>query len=394
MKGRIADIEVLRAVAVLAVLFQHVGNLLPWAPAGLERLYGYLGGSFGVDLFFAVSGFVIARDLVPRLLTVAPGQTRRVVLAFWVRRIWRLWPSAWLWLGLILVAVVAFNRSGAFGSLQANLEATAAGVLQYANVRFAQNFMVHEIGASFVYWSLSLEEQFYLLFPLLILLCRRRLAWCLLAFAAVQLAIPRQQSLLMLFRTDALVLGVLIALWSGHPTWRAGLRSLLGLGRAGRLALAGLALLAMALLCSRLELTRYAVSLIALLSAGLVLLASYDRDLLLADGRLRRALLWTGSRSYALYLIHIPVFLATRELFFRLLPDAVPGPGLALLHGFCALALLVGLAEVNYRLVEAPLRLHGARVSARWLRTSSTPPAAGPGPDGLLPLSLERPLKA
>ncbi len=389
MKGRIADIEVLRAVAVLAVLYQHAGNLLPWTSASLERAYDCLGGSFGVDLFFAVSGFVIARDLVPRLLQARErGQAWRVVLAFWVRRIWRLWPSAWLWLGLILVAVVGFNRSGAFGGLPANLEATAAGVLQYANFRFAQNFMVHELGASFVYWSLSLEEQFYLAFPVLILLFRRRLVWFLLMFALVQMATPRLQSPLMVFRTDALALGVLIALWSGRPSWRAGLPALLALGRAGRLALAGLALLAMALLCSRLEPTPYAVGLIALLSAALVLLASHDRDLLLADGPLRRVLLWVGARSYALYLIHIPAFFATRELFFRLLPGEPPGVGLALAHGACTLVLLLGLAEANYRLVETPLRRHGARVSARWLRpTADTPAEAGP-------TLLERPLKA
>lgn len=389
MKGRIADIEVLRAVAVLAVLYQHAGNLLPWTSSSLERAYDWLGGSFGVDLFFAVSGFVIARDLVPRLLQARErGQAWRVMLAFWVRRIWRLWPSAWLWLGLILVAVVGFNRSGAFGGLPANLEATVAGVLQYANFRFAQNFMVHEIGASFVYWSLSLEEQFYLAFPLLILLFRRRLAWFLLAFALVQMATPRLQSPLMVFRTDALALGVLIAFWSGRPSWRAGLPGLLALGRAGRLALAGLALLALALLCSRLELTPYAVAVIALLSAALVLLASHDRDLLLADGPLRRVLLWVGARSYALYLIHIPAFFATRELFFRLLPGEPPGVGLALAHGACALLLLLGLAEANYRLVETPLRRHGARVSARWLRPLADAPAE---PD---PIPLERPLKA
>ncbi|WP_263147098.1 acyltransferase, partial [Pseudomonas alcaligenes] len=360
MKGRIADIEVLRAVAVLFVLFQHIGNLWPWTSSTLDLLYGAFGGTFGVDLFFAVSGFVIARDLVPRLLAAPDSASAwRVMQAFWVRRIWRLWPSAWLWLGLILLAVVGFNRSGVFGSLEANLQATAAGVLQYANLRFAQNFMLHEIGASFVYWSLSLEEQFYLLFPLLVVLFRRRLGVFLLLFALAQMALPRQQSFLMVFRTDALALGILIALWSGRDSWRALLPSLSAWGRGARLALALGLVAAMAWLSAHLQAVRYAVALIALFSAALVLLASYDRDLLLADGRLRRLLVWVGTRSYALYLIHIPAFFATRELFHRLLPGQPPSPGLALAYLACALPLLGLLAEANFRLLETPLRRHG-----------------------------------
>src|SRR5687768_15310997 len=92
---RIGDIEVLRAIAVLFVVFQHLPDLFPWTLPSLSRLQAFIGGSFGVDLFFAVSGFVIARDLVPRLLGAADGSAaRRIMLSFWVRRMWRLWPAA------------------------------------------------------------------------------------------------------------------------------------------------------------------------------------------------------------------------------------------------------------------------------------------------------------
>ena len=374
MSRRITDIEVLRAVAVIFVLFQHLGNLFPWSSPILEILYFYAGGTFGVDLFFAVSGFVIARDLIPRLLS-APDRTMawRTVLAFWLRRMWRLWPSAWLWLGLTLLAVLVFNQSGAFGSVEANVEATFAGVFQYANVRFAQNFMVREIGASFVYWSLSLEEQFYLLFPLLILLLRRQLGWALLAIALIQICMPRNHPYLMMFRTDALALGILLALWSHKASWKRVLPVFLALGRGGSLCLALACICVMALLSSRLELTRYAIGIIAILSAFLVLMASYDRDLLLPHRRLKKMLLWTGERSYAIYLIHVPVFFATRELFYRLNPEQIASVPLSFAYLMCAAVLLIVLAQLNFRWVEMPLRKYGAAASLRLLQPITEP---------------------
>lgn len=364
MTARIADIEVLRAIAVLFVLFQHLGNLFPWTSPTLEALYVYCGGTFGVDLFFAVSGFVIARDLIPRL-RAAPDRAVawQIMRAFWVRRIWRLWPSAWLWLGLILLAVLLFNRSGVFGSLEANLQATLAGIFHYANVRFAQLFMVSEIGASFVYWSLSLEEQFYLLFPLLIVLFRRHLVWVLLAIALVQIGLPRAHPYLMMFRTDALALGILLALWSQTASWRALLPLFTRLGRSGCMLLGMACIACMAVLSGRLELTRYAIGCVAVLSAFVVLMASYDRDLLWPAGRLKNVLVWIGERSYALYLIHVPAFFATRELFYRAYPGQAPDPQLAPAYLACGLLLLVGLAQLNFRLLEMPLRRRGARIS-------------------------------
>ena len=373
MNARIADIEVLRAIAVLFVLFQHLGSLFPWTSPTLEAIYGYLGGTFGVDLFFAVSGFVIARDLIPRL-RAAPDWSAvwRIMLAFWVRRIWRLWPSAWLWLGLILLAVLLFNRSGVFGSWEANLQATLAGIFNYANVRFAQLFMVSEIGASFVYWSLSLEEQFYLLFPLLVVLFRRHLVWMLLVIALVQIGLSRANLYLMMFRTDALALGILLAMWSRQESWRTTLGLFSCLGPWGCRLLAATCIGVMALLSSRLELTDHAIGLIALLSGVLVLMASYDRDMLLPAGRLQAVLLWIGARSYALYLIHIPVFFATRELFYRVSTEQAGDPQLASAYLLCAAVLLIMLAELNYRLIEMPLRRRGVLLSARLLEPRVT----------------------
>lgn len=396
MNRRIADIEVLRAIAVLAVLFQHAGNLFPWASPALEALYACLGGMFGVDLFFAVSGFVIARDLVPRLLA-APDRAVawKTMLAFWLRRIWRLWPSAWLWLSLTLLAVLVFNKSGAFGSVEANLRATAAGIFQYANVRFAQTFMVSEFGASFVYWSLSLEEQFYLLFPFLIVLFRRHLSWLLIAIALLQIFTPRQHPYLMMFRTDALALGILLALWSRNASWRCLQPVFFALGRWGCLLLALACIGIMALFSSPLAPTRHAVGVIAVLSALLVLMAAYDRGLLLPEGRFKALLVWIGERSYAIYLIHVPAFFATRELFYRLYSEQAASIQLAVAYLTCALVILLVSVELNFRLLEIPLRKRGALLSARILRPVSAGRHANNSetvPLGAAPISSAEPI--
>lgn len=59
---RISDIEVLRAAAVLLMILHHLRSLFPWKIPELGAFYGYLRGTFGVHLFFALSGFVITRD--------------------------------------------------------------------------------------------------------------------------------------------------------------------------------------------------------------------------------------------------------------------------------------------------------------------------------------------
>src|SRR5579885_546467 len=99
--GRIDDIEALRAVAILFVVFSHLPALLTWPNSKLDYLHNYFAFWTGVDLFFAISGFVIARELVPKLAAAADGsseQVWRIILAFWIKRAWRILPSAWTWI--------------------------------------------------------------------------------------------------------------------------------------------------------------------------------------------------------------------------------------------------------------------------------------------------------
>ncbi|MBV4486082.1 acyltransferase [Pseudomonas sp. SWRI153] len=377
---RIMDIEILRALAVLGVLFHHLqGSLFTDPVPSLTRIHEWVQTWWGVDLFFAISGFVIARSLIPALqgCTTRPERWQKV-RHFWLRRAFRLLPSAWLWLALILLACLFFNRSGAFGTLSANLQATLAGVLQYANFRFADSFFQYEYGSSFVYWSLALEEQFYLLFPLLILLFRRRLVWALLALVAVQ-ALTLRTPLLMVVRTDAIALGVLLAMWSAQPDYQRWQPTFLRRPWLGISVLIVIGVLLSFLATDRFTLTHYRIGSIAVLSALLVWVASYNRDYLMPAGPLQRLLAWIGSRSYGIYLIHIPAYLLVRELIFRLQGSGLPSPaGHPILTVMIALGLIVIFSELNYRLIEMPMRNRGAALVRRLSisRTAVTSPGA------------------
>lgn len=359
--GLIRDIEVLRAIAVLGVIFKHMnGNLFP--KTGFDGWLAPLfnGGWVGVDLFFAISGFVIARSFLPKAREAGSfAAHRKISYQFWIARIFRLVPSAWLWLGVILLLCAAYNRSGVFGSLQTNIYWTLAGVFNFANYLFVQYFGVQSPGVSFAYWSLSLEEQFYLLFPIIVWLFNRRLAWLLVAIVLLQITATRGLYGMM-FRTDAISLGVLLAIVQGRG-WLAPPGRRLHGAVARLVVLATAALLFYLAAFKQVELP-FQLSILALCSAALVWLCSGTQDLLAGPGMIGRGFVWIGQRSYAMYLIHIPAMFFLRESAFRLNLDIA---NFRLAGGVLAVALIAGLAAANYRWVEAPLRRKGKVLAAR-----------------------------
>jgi peptidoglycan/LPS O-acetylase OafA/YrhL len=386
---RIDDIEVLRAFAIGLVLVEHVRlNLIPWISGEHEWLYTHFGFWLGVDLFLAISGFVIARSLLPLLAGArGVGGFFNVALSFWVRRAFRLLPSAWAWLAIILACSAAFNRSGAFDPLRTTFMSVLAGAFDYANIRTMFVFGHGPVGGAFHYWSLSLEEQFYLLFPFVAWLAGRRLLpWLLAAVVLAQLFLYRNGPFssvpLNMIKSDALSLGVLLALWAGRPGWRR-LEPRFLTPRVVRYLLPPVLLvLFSALTGAAWGPTQWRVGLAALMGTGLVWIASYDRDLLFPPGAIKRFFCWMGARSYGIYLIHAPAFRAAREIWFRVDPHyqdaSLPH---ALLLGVTGFSLLVVLAELNYRVLETPLRRRGARIAdAIRNRRRTAPGVGGPAP--------------
>lgn len=367
---RIGEIELLRAIAILMVMIEHLPfNLIFW-PA---RITAWLGGFWvGVDLFFAISGFVIARSLLPSLIDQRdPRRYLRITVAFWMRRAWRLLPASWLWLALPVPLCLWFNRSGAYGDLQANWELLIAGLLDLANFREAFVFGQFGSGTAFVQWSLSLEEQFYLLLPFAVLIFRRRLPIPLALLVLAGFLVPNT-ALAFQLRLWAVALGVLLAMWSRHPTYRELAPVALAHRRPARWAVLLIPLVAIVSVGTQsLHIVPFYQGPVTLLAGLLVWVASYDGNYLAAPSLFRRAMEWIAARSYALYLVHIPAYFAAHEIWFRLRGAADPTRRQALIYCLGGVALSFLLAELTYQMVETPLRLRGRGVAARFLTRES-----------------------
>jgi peptidoglycan/LPS O-acetylase OafA/YrhL len=224
------DIQALRAVAVLAVVFNHLSA--DWLT----------GGYVGVDVFFVISGFLISSHLDKEIV-----RTGRVKLGqFYARRIRRLLPAALLVLALSVVAAYFLLP---YSRWEATAHEAAASAMYWENWLLAAksvDYMAANTAASLVqhYWSLSVEEQFYLAWPLLLLLLfkvRRRRAQvvgiALVGAASFAFSVyytqasPNEAYFVTPVRVWEFALGALVALAARRlvlPRVAAGLASLAG----------------------------------------------------------------------------------------------------------------------------------------------------------------------
>ena len=375
--SRIGELEVLRTIAVTMVLLEHLsGNLMFW-PSHLAKQIQQSGAWTGVDLFFAISGFVIARSLLPKLEEARdPRAFMRVSVEFWIRRAWRLWPSAWFWLAAPLVLCFVFNRTGVYGGFKGNWEMAVAGVTNLANFHFAAVFMRAPPGTAFVQWSLSLEEQFYILLPFAAFLLRRKLPYLMGAILLYAFFTPIPYTpLAMMIRGGSVAAGVLLAIWSFHPTYQDCAPVFLGRRLFARIGvlLGGIALL-VTLGSAQWPVVPFFLGPVAIVTALLVWVGSYGEGYLWQPGWPRSIMEVLAARTYSLYLIHIPVYFVMHEAWFRLYGGRIPTPRQAVIYLLAAITALILVTELNHRLLERPLREHGKAVARRYAAKGQTPP--------------------
>lgn len=367
--SRIADIEVLRAISVLMVLVQHTPfNLVFWNNHFFNQVLASMGLWTGVDIFFAISGFVIARSLMPEIGVRNGLEFIERVIKFWIRRVWRLWPSAWLWLIVPIFLCLLYNRSGVFGSLQGNWEGFIAGILNLANFRMAQLYGgPHPVGVAFVQWSLSLEEQFYFILPLAVFVFRRWLPAPLLLIAGMEFVLY-PTPLVMSLRLGPVALGVLLAIWSRTPSYQLCEPRGLASNRLARTLTLAIPLVCLVSLGTDwMHIVWFRNGPIEVMAVFLVWIGSYNRDYLWSEGTSRRLLEWIASRSYSLYLVHISFYFGMHETWFRLMGAAQPPRKfVAITYVLIGWAMVFLAADLNHRFVERPLRQRGKKIAAHF----------------------------
>jgi peptidoglycan/LPS O-acetylase OafA/YrhL len=375
-QARNPEIESLRAIAIALTLVQHLPHLFWWHGGAYEAIYTHFAFWGGVDLFFVISGFVVTRSLYNELQTRSENAFR-TFSRFWIRRAFRLFPVAFVVLACVLLASAFFNQSGIFGRFADNAY-QALWITVYVYNWFI--FPLHAAGTNVaplgVYWSLSIEEQFYFLLPFLLLLGKRGCVALMAIAVAVQFFLWRPAPLvnaLSTLRFDGIAWGALIFFFSQTALYQRLKPAALSRSYAGWIVSLVFILLIVAIPMPALD-VRIGAGLLMLACAPLVWLASYGENYTLPaakHGWLDRLLAWLGSRSYGIYLVHVPVYMLCHELWFRVAAQqhndiaASHTPGYALASAVSALVLVPLLAEASYRLLESPLRQYGRRLADR-----------------------------
>lgn len=371
----------LRALAVIAVMVYHADHR--WMP----------GGYLGVEVFFVISGY-----LITLLLIGEQERSGRVALAnFWRRRFRRLLPALFGMLILLAIYVAFFYRNAQW-QVRGDF---AGGVLYGSNwyqLWVGQGYAAGEAFAPLRHlWSLGVEEQFYLIWPLvMVLLLRkghRRMAekgpWFLAIAGFIALAtgllfrngdvaascsaetmngyvtvfgrclnINEGLYLSTFSRAGGLMLGAGMAmLWRPQAIMRGKLR-----GRRGRLDLIGLVGVAgLAAVCWSIPLTtsghqfgirynpwlfRGGLFVTGLATLGVIAAVTHQRSIL---GRVLgwAPIRWVGTRSYGLYLYHWPIYQVVRK------QAAI---GLSPATFVLCLAVTAALTELSYQYIEMPIR--------------------------------------
>jgi peptidoglycan/LPS O-acetylase OafA/YrhL len=376
---KIQDIERLRGIAIVAVLLQHLD--LPIAifnRVGLEphRRSFWLG----VELFFLISGFVVTKSFLAKQMSF---------FSFYIRRVLRLWPVLLVFFTLMaLVNLVNFKDPAQWGDLLHQIPAILFGV-------YPQWPGIHA-GYTGAMWSLSVEEQFYLVAPLTLFLCARlfhnRVKASQWVFFGIVLLIggvirfglhlgplvglhcfsrlPYLFTWLEDGKFDLLALGVI--LYFQNETKRRPVLDRLPVPLLRLLMLA--ALLTPFVIVYRLSTSldwncpavrSYGMLVTALCFYLVVRLASQNRDLLRFGKRFDSVLLYVGSRSYGLYVLHPPLLVLSILIIIRYAPWLpVRQIQFGLTEAGLFLLMTLPVVELTYRWVERPAIRLGARLTS------------------------------
>ena len=349
-----------RALAVTAVVIYHLGAA--WLT----------GGFLGVDVFFTLSGFLITSILLAEF-----GSRRRIdIKNFYIRRARRLLPALFTMLAATTLLTWLFARDE-LHRLRGDVVAALTYCTNWTQIVWGRSYFEQLSRPSLLQhlWSLAVEEQFYVVWPLVLVAClaaRRR--WVVLAVPAVLTALSLvlmagmfhagQDPARVYYGTDShispMLIGALLAIVVSLRR-QAGLSRDTAVGRAladvlALVGLVGLAWAAVGIDYYTAGLYRGGYLLVGLGGAALIYAAGRSGTL---TGRALgwKPLVWIGQRSYAIYLWHWPILMLSR-----------PGTDLTwprwLIITMQVTATLIA-SDLSFRYIENPIRSKGFRAALR-----------------------------
>ena len=345
------DIQALRAVAVISVVAGHF-----WP--------GFFPGGFtGVDVFFVISGFLITTQIVGEI-----NRTGRLNFTdFWARRIRRIMPASIVVMTFVVVAVIWLGSSDQISMLWRHVTASSLSAENFLLSWDAVDYDNREDGASPLqhFWSLAVEEQFYVVWPLLVGLVlaastvfRRVGSSIRFALTATIIAVSLA-SFVYAITSDlsdpatyynplsrAWELGVGAALAASGATlskWnRPQVRRALGV--VAWVVVIGISFVPNLSLVT----PGFGVLASVLATATIIALAQSPSESLHPFARFGvTSLVWVGDRSYSIYLWHWPLLI---------LAPFVVGNHIGTVHKIIVLVIVVALSIASYRYVEQPFR--------------------------------------
>lgn len=358
----------LRGIAVIAVVLYHA-----------DRNY-LKGGFLGVDIFFVLSGFLITTILMNEISQ--NGNLDRA--KFYIRRIRRLFPAL---IALLLIATVisGFFVSDSAYALRRDLPWALTFVLNLSYIFFNQSYFINIARPPLLQhlWSLAIEEQFYIIWPVVLVVVYRltkraykvtvavialslaiaSTAWMAVLANRHQYPIPNDPSRLY-FGTDTHAMGLLIgcalaavvSIEKLNPKITPDRRAFMNMIGGGALVL----LFAGLFLIDEFSSALYRGGFLAIsLVTAIVILILAHPGLKFANLFSNRILVWFGDRSYGMYIWHWPIFMLLRPGIDLATPDVITQ--------LIRITILLVVSDISYRYLEMPVR-QGAlsRLGNRW----------------------------
>lgn len=357
------EIDRLRSINILMLIVCHL--YLFFFPGVSLPLFGRGFATTIADAYFAISGFVISCVLVKRMDQLKKDNKSLIafIKGFYIKRTLSIFPSLVTVLIGVFMCGCYFNVEGGIAPPIHILHAGLMVLTATFNYYFIGNYFSLALAPL---WTLAIEMQFYLVFPIFILMTKnnKQRAWILIAMLACVIGALRPLTLYYypfvgLFftqtRCDAIIYGILVYILSQQP-WFEHLKPTFinnpWIG-TGLVTVFVCAIIAVTLLrCS----PAVYLSLGSVLAAMLVIAASFERNVIAFPSLIQYGLDVLAPRSYSLYITHFPVIIIVNEIFHAY--------GLTRIHFIAITVILIFVcSEIIYQFLHAPF-LEKGRVIA------------------------------